>query len=163
MLAAGGLPLADGANPHSGEHRSIADALTAAQPRRAVKLLDPTPGLWELNNDWQAVWLDRDPRWQAESLRKFLAFVAGQRMTVAETRQVRESLIRDRAPAVEKTRSWCPTLTLSYEDVLATPQAAACEPSRFLPWACLDVAAMAAVVHSRSGRMLPDLRVEAAS
>lgn len=160
MLAAGGLPPADGASPGSFEH-STQDALSAVTPGRAVKILNPLAVGATPDPSWHVLWLDRDPRWQAESARKFIAWVTGQRMTVRETRAYRESLIRDR----DHVTGWlaaqgCPLLTLSYEAVLAAPTAAAEQVAAFLPWAALDIPSMAAVVHARGGRTLPDMAVE---
>lgn len=169
MLAAGGLPTAPGASAGSHEHPNIEAALTAATPGTAVKLLDlplaEANGITvDLPGEWLLIWLDRDPRWQAESFRKFTTVAIGRRLTVRETRAFRESLERDRDPAV----CWLletghQVLTLRYEEILADPHGQAASLARHLPWAGLDVDAMAGVVHRRSPRTLPDLAVELAA
>ena len=167
MLEAGGIPMAEGAHPESGENSSLTEALSAASAGRAVKLLDlklaSDQGVpVDISGPWSILWLDRDPRWQAESFRKFIrAF--GHPLSVRETRVFRESLIRDRDPSLDWLRGWGhPLLTLTYEAVLADPTAAAERIAGFLPWASLDVLAMARVVHVRSPRTAPDLAFEVA-
>ena len=169
MLAAGGLPTAPGASPGSGEHASVEDALRAATPGTAVKLLDlklaTENGInVDLSGEWSIVWLDRDPRWQAESFRKFARALLGLRLTVAETRRWREGLERDRDPSVGWLADWGhPLLAMRYEAVLTDPHGQASLLAEHLGWAGLDVDAMARVVHVRSPRTLPDLAVELAS
>jgi len=160
MLRAGGLPFADGADPHSGEHPGAAGAHAAAAPGRVVKILDPLGSGHLPGPGWQAIWLDRDPRWQAESMRKFLSALSRSRVSVRETRALRTSLERDRDPAVAALRATCPLLVVSYDDTLRDPPLTARSLASFLPWAGLDVAAMAGAVHDRSPRTLPDLAFE---
>lgn len=171
MLAAGGLPWADGAASVSGEHQSISHAFASARPGAAVKLLDLRlaaqygESVERLSvGAWQLVWLDRNPRWQAESFRKFTRHMLGEKLTVRQTRAFRESLIRDRDASVDWLRSLGhPVCVLSFEDLIADPTGGADVLAAFLPWADLDAAAMASVVHVRSPRTLPDMAVEARS
>jgi hypothetical protein len=169
MLAAGGLPAAPGAATVSGEHPSLDDAFAAAVPGTAVKLLDLALAANQgvpvrLDGPWALIWLDRDPRWQAESFRKFVRWTMGVRLTVNDTRVFRESLIRDREPSLDWLRGWGhPLLTVSFDAVLAAPVLEAERVAAFLPWAGLDVQAMASVVHERDARVRPDMSVEEAS
>lgn len=169
MLAAGGLPTAPGASQGSGEHASLEGALAAAVPGTAVKLLDLKMAAEngvpvDLTGAWSLIWLDRDPRWQAESFRKFMRIAVGLRLSVAETRRFRDSLESDRGPSLDWLSSWGhPLLTIRYERILADPLGQAAVIAEHLAWAGLDVEAMSRVVHARSPRVLPDLEVEMAS
>lgn len=166
MLDAGGIHPADGARPWSYEHESLGHALAAATPGTAVKLLDVKLAAdngvrVHLTGSWNLIWLDRDPRWQAESFRKFAAWAGLGRMTVRQTRTFRESLVRDRAPSIVWLRaSGNPLLILAFEDVLLAPFTAAEQIARFMPWAALDTEAMAAAVHTRPARARADMAFE---
>ncbi len=166
MLAAGGIPSASGAAPGSGEHPRLVDAIKAATPGTAVKLLDLKLAVEQgeappLGGAWNLIWLDRDPRWQAESFRKFIRWAAGVRLSVRETRVFREHLIRDRDPSVGWLRGLGhPLMTLRYEDILTAPADSAAKLATFLPWTELDHSAMAAVVHNRKPQTRPDMACE---
>jgi hypothetical protein len=163
MLVAGGLPPAPGADPGSLEHASPELALAAAAPGHAVKLLDPLawpiPPTEALAGEWRLIWLDRNPRWQAESTRKFIRWAAGVRRTVRQTRKIQDSLERDRDRMVALLAGH-PRLVLAFEDVITDPAAAADRLAGFLPEHQLDTAAMAAVVEPRTTRVRPDMATE---
>ena len=166
MLAAGGIPMAPGANPHSGEHENLAEALRSAMPGMAVKLLNIGHPAHDgarasMTGPWDLIWLNRDPRWQAESIRKFLRMMADVQMTVADTKRFRAGIERERQPSVDVLRATGHRLlVMQYEDFLADPNRQAAILAGHLSWASMDVAAMASVVHVRGPRTLPDLAVE---
>jgi hypothetical protein len=171
MLAAGGIPLAAGSNPRSGELDDL-DGLSAVElAGRAVKLLDlvvrqPLPPA-----NWRLIWLDRDPVQQAKSTVKFLRGIAGVDLRADAVDQLAASYMSDRPDALRRLRATGPVLVLEYERVLAQPKRAArrlalhvagvddltaVRPSGL--W--FDVRAAAAVVHRRDGSCRPDLAFE---
>lgn len=98
------------------------------------------------------IWLDRDSHEQAASHAKFMQHVVGVRLRRDQQRAWQRSLVRDRAAALEKLRSYPEsTLTiLSFERVLAEPIAVARELADLLPHHRIEPDAMVRVVARRS-------------
>lgn len=158
MLAAGGVPIAGGAEPPSYELPDIEDTWTIPLAGRAVKLLDAV-----LHSDlppadrWRLVWLDRDPVEQARSQVKFLEAMVGPLPEPREVavEQFARGYQRDRPHALGLLHGHGRVLVLRYEQVLADPPAGARRLREL--WPALDVDAAASVVHERDGRCLPGL------
>lgn len=160
MLAAGGLPMAAGADPGSGEHQSPAQALAAVRPGTAIKLLDPTtqPSFTVPSIPTRYVWLDRNLTEQARSLAKFTRAVLGHQYSALDRLHLVKSWAADRPEALRMLTG--PTHTAEYEAALADPQMFAVRLAAFLGDLDLDVDAMAAVVHDRSPKCAPGLDSE---
>lgn len=163
MLDAGGLPPVDGSSDRGYEHGGFSSLTAEELDGRAVKLLDSV--LHDLippaDVSWRFIWLDRHPYQQAKSLRKFMADVAGVRVSASAVKDLRDSFVRDRPIALERLRGMGEVLELRYESVLARPFMAADTIARFLdPAFDLCPAPMGIVVHERDWRCAPGLDFE---
>ena len=171
MLAAGGIPMAPGSDPASGELPLDAfEALRHGDPAdiagTAVKLLDlPLRSPLPTAAAWRFVWLDRDPVEQARSHIKLLALVdpdiAARTAQPWAFRDLVASYGRDRPRILGILRSVGPTVVLRYEQVLANPRRAVRHLRALAP--DIDGIDAAQVVHRRDGRCRPDLATEEAA
>ena len=151
MLRAGGIPFVTGADPHSGEGGS-------AQPGHCFKVLNQLPS-GDYGPATVAIWVSRNPRWQAASMRKFMR-AAGYHTSTRMEKALRDSIIADQPTHIQAWREAMPTLVIAYEDVLRDPLQAAKSMAAHVKPLRLDAEQAARVVHLRNARTLPDLSFE---
>lgn len=162
MLHAGGMPCV-GPFPAFEDERvrqRVALADVEAWRGQAVKVLDPQRT--GLPGDVRVIWLDRDPKHQADSQAKFLRQLGELRADRATRRRIAQRLMVERAQALAVVGRR-PVLQLTFEALLATPGACADRMAAFVrDVAVLDVDRMVCAVLPRSPRCQPDLRIELA-
>ncbi len=161
MLRAGGIPWADGSNPASGELTGPAarHPEDAAAPGRAVKIIlaDPrdTPRIPAAAS---IIWMRRNPREQARSIRKF------ERLLIKPAVQLPERLLISRLTdwteiaLADLDDRGIPVLEVWFEDALADPHGTATLLTRITP--SLETAGAAAVVQPRRPECAHDLSIE---
>jgi hypothetical protein len=163
MLEAAGVPLVP-ASPvaHEADETlaSVLDALWVARAAgKAFKLLDPHLHVPPQGPRYAVIWLDRDTREQVLSGAKFIKHLDGRSgaTTMRDLRAWQRSLRMDRGPArAVWTARGARMLTLSFEEILASPRGVATLMREFLG-VPFDVDAAAAEVIPRPPQCLPFL------
>lgn len=163
MLAAGGMPVVgDWPDYESPSAMRLTRELAEVYAGRAMKLLDPHVYPLPRGPRYRAVWLDRDPRQQALSQIKFLRGMAGVKFRAGALKRMIRGFREDRPKALAGLRESGVEMlaTLSFEDLLADPLAAAVDLAA-AAGQVLDVSAMADCVLPRDPTCRPDLGIEA--
>lgn len=167
MLDAGGIPPVDGTHPASFEllditmYERITDADVVGRSMKTFANLHHATAVARTKAPWRFIWLDRNPTQQARSSLKMMAEFAPEQLgddPDEEMRRFARGTVQERPKYLGFYRGIGPVLTLQYERVLANPAKAAKQIAAFIPG--LDRAAMAAVVHDRTGDCRPDLAFE---
>lgn len=177
MLHAGGVPPVPGTHPGTYERTAQPFALpddALELNGRAVKLLDTVePGTLATQAGdsplrWGFLWLDREPIEQARSMVKFVNGLGlGPPIPDTAAWKFVRSFNSDRARKLAALSLYGPVKILSYDEVLADPQAAVVAIRHFLSqWSgrtlrTFDIDHQAAAqAHLRPGRCRRDLAVE---
>lgn len=159
MLHAGGMHCV-GEAPAFEDDRvrdRVAPADIEAWRGQAVKVLDPHRT--GLPGDVRVIWLDRDPKQQADSQAKFLRILGGITIDRSKRRAAAAGLAVERSAAM-RVIGGRPVLTIRFETLLADPQFTAEKVASFLTPIPLDVGQMVAQVLPRDPACRPDLGIE---
>lgn len=158
MLSAGGVDVVGDWPSYEVDEAGrvpISNDWAASMDGRTVKVLDPQRS-WRYAGPTRTIWMDRNPKEQARSQRKFLATIVG---VSPDVRAIVSSLRADRKKAM-RALSHTDRIIIAFEDVVRNPAREASRLLTFFPR--LDVSAAASAVKVRAAECASDMAIEIA-